>query len=139
MADRPTALADTSVAVPALSESEDAHDVAFAAVEEHNAGIAAHALFETYSVLTRRPVLRISPEEVVALLDGTFKHRVALSVAAMNRTLKALVAGGIRGGATYDALIGATAAEAGLPLLTFDRRAQRTYEAVGVEVRFLTA
>jgi predicted nucleic acid-binding protein len=53
--------------------------------------------------------------------------------------VKALAAGGIRGGAIYDALIGATAAEAGLPLLTFDRRAQRTYEAVGVEVRFLTA
>jgi predicted nucleic acid-binding protein len=137
--DGPGALADTSVAFPTLREQHDHHESALAAVLEHRAGVAAHSLFETYAVLTRHPDFRISPGEALALLDDTFEHRAVLSVAATNRALKAIVAGGITGGATYDALIGATAAEAGLPLLTFDRRAQRTYEAVGVEVRFLTA
>lgn len=44
---------------------------------------------------------------------------------------------GVSGGATYDGLVGATAAEAHLPLLTLDRRARRTYEAVGARVLYL--
>ncbi|MGH9114176.1 MAG: hypothetical protein ACRDZN_18020 [Acidimicrobiales bacterium] len=56
---------------------------------------------------------------------------------ATSRTLAALAAGAIGGGATYDGLVGATAAEANLPLHSLDRRARRTYEAVGAEVRYL--
>ncbi|HMG39909.1 MAG TPA: PIN domain-containing protein [Acidimicrobiales bacterium] len=133
----PTALVDTSIAFPTLRQQHDNHELALAAVIEHQAGIAAHSLFETYAILTRHPELRVSPSSALALIDRRFKHRAVLSSAATNRALKAIAAGDIRGGATYDALIGATAAEAGLPLLTFDRRAQRTYEAVGVEVRYL--
>ncbi len=135
--DRPTALVDTSVALPALSELHEFHDVAFAAVSEHQAAIAAHALFETYAVLTRHPNLRILPAQALALLDRTFKHRAVLSAAATDRALEALAAGAISGGATYDGLVAATAVEAGLPLLTLDRRARRTYAAVGADVRYL--
>ena len=38
---------------------------------------------------------------------------------------------GIAGGAVYDALIGATAAHHNLTLLTRDRRARWTYDAIG--------
>jgi hypothetical protein len=65
-ADRPTALVDGSVALPALSEQHEFHDVAFAAVSEHRVGIAAHALFETYAVLTRHPSLRVTPAQALA-------------------------------------------------------------------------
>ena len=43
----------------------------------------------------------------------------------------------IRGGATYDALIAATAREAGARLVTCDRRALSVYERLGVRVQFL--
>ncbi|ORV14009.1 PIN domain-containing protein [Mycobacterium celatum] len=135
--DRPTALVDTSVALPALSELHEFHDVAFAAVSEHRAGIAAHALFETYAVLTRHPNLRVLPAQALALLDSTFKHRATPTAAAIDRALEALAAAAISGGATYDGLVAATAVEARLPLLSLDRRARRTYEAIGADVRYL--
>ncbi|WP_343599518.1 PIN domain-containing protein [Mycobacterium sp.] len=135
--DTPTALVDTSVALPALSELHEFHDAAFDAVSEHRAGIAAHALFETYAVLTRHPVLRVVPAQALALLDSTFTHRAALTATATDRALQALAAAGIGGKATYDGLVAATAVEAGLPLLTLDRRARSTYEAVGADVRYI--
>jgi predicted nucleic acid-binding protein len=46
--------------------------------------------------------------------------------------LNGVVADGIAGGGVYDALVGATVRAAGATLLTFDRRAARTYEAMGV-------
>jgi predicted nucleic acid-binding protein len=135
--DGPIALVDTSVALPALSELHEFHDVAFAAVTDHRAGIAAHALFETYAVLTRHPKLHVLPAQALALLDSTFKHRAVLTAAATDRALEALAAGSVSGGPAYDALVAATAVEAGLPLLTLDRRARHTYETVGADVRYI--
>jgi predicted nucleic acid-binding protein len=135
--EEPTALVDTSVGLPALSELHEHHEMAFEATKVHRAGIAGHALFETYAVLTRLPDLRVSPAQALALLDSTFPHRAVLSRTATSRTLATLAAGGVSGGATYDGLIGATAAEAGLPLLTLDRRARRTYEIVGADAHLL--
>lgn len=48
-----------------------------------------------------------------------------------------LVSLGITGGATYDAVIGATVKHAGATLLTRDRRALTIYERLGVEVEFV--
>jgi predicted nucleic acid-binding protein len=47
-----------------------------------------------------------------------------------------LAAAGIGGGAAYDALIGATAAEHGHVLITADHRARPTYDAVGITYDF---
>jgi toxin FitB len=132
-----TALCDTSVALPALLQDHELHALALEAVTGHRAGIAGHALFETYSVLTRHPQLRVSSRQALALLDGMFPHRVVLSPAATNRTLENLAAASVAGGATYDGLVAGAAAEARLPLLTLDRRALRTYEAVGAQVTYL--
>ena len=41
------------------------------------------------------------------------------------------------GGATYDGLIALTARNQGLKLISLDRRAVPTYEAVGVEYEIL--
>jgi len=43
---------------------------------------------------------------------------------------------GVTGGAVYDAIVAATAREAGATLLTLDRRAIATYERVGADYRF---
>jgi predicted nucleic acid-binding protein len=130
-------LADTSVSVPALLEFHPFHEVSFEAVTGKRTGLPAHAVFESYAVLTRYPAMRLSPADALAMLDDLFHRRVALSRAAVDRTLRALTRGGIAGGATYDGLIGATAVEAGLPLITRDARARRTYEAVGADVQYL--
>ena len=44
---------------------------------------------------------------------------------------------GITGGATYDALVGAAAMAGGRRLLSRDRRADRTYSLLGVDVEFV--
>lgn len=138
----PLALADSSVAVSALVQDHKFHDLAVAAVGGHRAGIATHALLETYCRLTRYPRHRVTPKQAVALLDRAFPNRYLLSKDGTDRLLGALAAGAIHGGAIhggaiYDGLIAATAAEAGLPLLTLDHRAARTYAAVGAEVHYL--
>lgn len=43
----------------------------------------------------------------------------------------------ITGGAVYDALVGFTAKLAGARLLSRDRRAERTYRAVGVDYELI--
>jgi predicted nucleic acid-binding protein len=48
-----------------------------------------------------------------------------------------LAAVGVAGGKTYDALIGATAQEADLELITCDRRAIAVYERVGARFRLI--
>jgi hypothetical protein len=53
------------------------------------------------------------------------------------RLLGDLARHGIAGGAVFDAVAGATAFEAGLPLISRDRRAQKTYVLVGVTVEFI--
>lgn len=49
------------------------------------------------------------------------------------RLVEQAVAARLTGGAIYDALIAATANHAGATLLSRDRRAAATYEALGVE------
>ncbi|RHW25996.1 hypothetical protein D0Z08_16850 [Nocardioides immobilis] len=44
---------------------------------------------------------------------------------------------GIGGGAVYDALVAATAAEHGMVLLSRDRRARSTYDAIGVRYQIV--
>ena len=53
------------------------------------------------------------------------------------RLLDLAAAEGIAGGAVYDALVAATAREAGATLLTLDRRAVTTYQLLRVDYRLL--
>jgi predicted nucleic acid-binding protein len=43
----------------------------------------------------------------------------------------------LRGGAVYDAVVGATALHHGLALLPVDRRARTTYESIGAACEFV--
>jgi predicted nucleic acid-binding protein len=103
------------------------------------ASLPAHAAFETYSVLTRLPEPhRASAVRVHEFVDVAFGSAwIALAGEDQAKLLRELVERGIRGGAAYDALIGATARSAGALLYTCDLRARATYDLLGVEVGFI--
>ncbi len=68
------------------------------------------------------------------MLATNFPHTRFLSPAGAANLLTALGTAELSGGAVYDALVGATAAECGVPLVTRDRRALGTYRALDVDV-----
>jgi predicted nucleic acid-binding protein len=137
-AERPDLLVDTSVAVALSVVDHDHHEETFVALADRRLGLAGHAAFETYSVLTRLPPPeRRTPATVARLLSANFSHTRFLSEDAAAALLARLHDAGIAGGAVYDALVGATATEHGLPLATRDRRALETYRALDVSVELL--
>ncbi len=129
----PVLLLDTSAAIALVLEDHDAHAATVATVRGRRLGLAGHAWFETYSVLTRLPGdLRRSPADAERLLAHNFPESAFLSesvTAAFGAELARL---GIAGGSAYDALVGAAARHHGQPLLTRDTRAWPTYGAMGV-------
>ncbi|TWS24017.1 type II toxin-antitoxin system VapC family toxin [Tsukamurella sputi] len=126
---------DTSVLLPALLSWHHAHTRCAFALAQQEFAVPAHVLMETFSVLTRLPGNRISPEGAAALIAGVDAPLIDLPACEHRRVIAALGARGIGGGATYDALVAATAAHHGMTLLTSDLRAPRTYEAVGSTYR----
>lgn len=128
---------DTSVLIPAFLPWHERHRMALEAMEGI-ARVPAHVLVECYSVLTRLP----APHRLSAAVAAELVRRVpgdplVLPPDAYAVTLGALAAAGIRGGAAYDGLVGATAVAHGCRLVTLDRRALPTYEAVGARTRVL--
>lgn len=135
----PDLLVDTSVAVALTVSDHEHHDATFAAVADRQLGLAGHAAFEAFSVLTRLPgPTRRTPGTVARLLAASFPHTRFLGQNQAAALLEQLAASGIAGGSVYDALVGATAAQHGLPLVTRDRRALETYRTLHVEVEFLS-
>ncbi|MDO5499067.1 MAG: type II toxin-antitoxin system VapC family toxin [Propionibacteriaceae bacterium] len=124
---------DTSVAVAALDSGHTAHGACLTAVQDNRPALAGHAAFEVFSVLTRMPgAIRVDPTDAATLMQRVFPHLAWLSPDGHTQLLPRLAVVGISGGAVYDALVGAAAHEAGRTLLTRDRRAQRTYDLLGV-------
>ena len=115
----------------------EAHASTFQALQDQRLGLAGHAWFETYSVLTRMPGSRRSPAEVLALLRHNFPGSRFLRRPRAEALGPLLAEHGIAGGAVYDALVASAATEAGLPLVSRDRHAQGTYRALGATVRLL--
>jgi predicted nucleic acid-binding protein len=130
---------DTSVVVPAISGWHVAHEASRKAA--HGGTIPAHALAETYAVVTRLPAPHLLPIDVAArLLKAWFPNaRVLVPSAALTRSFTdRLAAAHVAGGAVYDGIVGLTAAAHGAELLTRDQRAARTYERLGVAFRLLS-
>ena len=131
-------LVDTSVAVALTVSDHRDHDATFRALADRRLGLAGHAAFEAFSVLTRLPApARRTPATVARLLTANFPHTRFLSGQAAASLLASLESSGIAGGSVYDALVGAAAAEHGLPLATRDRRALATYRALEVDVELI--
>ncbi len=131
-------LVDTSVAVALVVTDHEHHGSTFDAIADRRLGLAGHAAFETFSVLTRLPPpARRSPTAVHRLLVSNFPHPAFLPEEAANALLSRLPELEIAGGSVYDALVGAAASAHGIMLATRDRRALDTYRALAVEVEVI--
>lgn len=125
-------LFDTSVLVASLVAKHPHHQRAMAVIERvlkgsDSAVVAAHALVETYSVLTRLPVTpRIGASSAHQLLrENILAHCeiVALTAREHERLLTKLAGLSIDGGASYDAIHAACAQKAAVDrLYTFNVR-----------------
>lgn len=131
-------LVDTSVAVALVVEDHQEHELVFDALKGKILGLAGHAFFETYSVLTRLPgAARRSPLEVARILEHNFPEKRFLEGALLEDLAGRLAGMGIGGGAVYDAVVGETAVQHRLELATRDQRALTTYHLLGVDVRLI--
>lgn len=129
---------DTSVAIAFLDANHTAHEVCVAALDRRRPVLAGHAAHEVYSVLTRLP----GPAQVLATdarsaLAAAFGEPCWLTPAQQGSLYDRLATLGVRGGATYDALVGEAARVHARTLLTRDRRATRTYDVIGVEYELI--
>jgi predicted nucleic acid-binding protein len=136
--DIPVALLDTSTAIALMVEDHEAHAATLEAVRGRRLGLAGHAWFETYSVLTRLPGdRRRTPRDVGRLLAHNFPASAFLGEADAAALGPELTDLGLSGGSVYDALVGAAARQHGRPLLSGDKRARPVYEALGVRVAII--
>jgi predicted nucleic acid-binding protein len=134
----PVLLIDTSVAVALLVSDHESHLATVEAVGHRSLGLAGHAAYETFSVLTRMPPpIRRTSQAVAQLLQQNFPESRFLSDQGAEALLSRLPQLRISGGAVYDALVAAASLEHQLSLATRDRRALETYRAIGVEVEIL--
>ena len=136
--ERQVALLDTSTAVALIVEDHEAHVATIDALRGRRLGLAGHAWFETYLVLTRLPAgLRRSPADALRLLARDFPASGFLGEAEAADLGGELARLGISGGAVYDALVGAAARQHRLPLVSADARARPVYEALKVEIELI--
>lgn len=129
---------DTSVVIAALAPWHEAHAVARRAVTPETV-VPAHVVTETYAVLTRMPEpFRLDAATVAEYLNRQWGEHVIAPDAGLYASLTATAAtAGVKGGATYDALVGLTAHSFGHELLSLDLRAERTYRSLGIPYRLL--
>ena len=132
---------DSSVVIAALAPWHEAHGPARAALAEGVVRLPAHVGFETTSALSRMPEgRRIAPAVVLEALQRGFPRPwLAMDAEGLREALQKAVEAGVRGGALYDALIAATAASYDAEIVSADRRALPTYQAMGVAATIIDA
>lgn len=128
---------DSSVLVAAFASWHERHSDAQSSLR--GGRVVGSALVEAYSVLTRLPAPHRAPADVAAefLARVVDSPPLTLSPTATRRLPSLLASRGISGGASYDALIAATAAEADEELVSLDLRAAVTYRLMGARHRLL--
>jgi toxin FitB len=126
---------DTSVAVPLLIASHEAHSEVAAWADGKRLSLSGHALIETYAVLTRLPGdARVVPADAVRLIDENFAEPLVLTVRTFTEVHRELAQRGVTGAATYDGIVALAARGHAVGLATRDARARSTYASLGVEV-----
>jgi predicted nucleic acid-binding protein len=130
---------DTSVAVAAALPWHESHDAARSALPDARSTLIAQVAVETYSVLTRLPPSQRVPAAVARdyLNQAFILPPLVLVPESYARLVDVAVEEGIIGGAVYDAIVAATAREAGATLLTLDRRAIPTYQRLGTDYQLI--
>jgi predicted nucleic acid-binding protein len=128
-------LVDTSVAVSLVVADHEQHAAVTRRLGRRRLGLAGHAAFETFSVLTRLPSpVRREPAVVQQILQAGFPATRFLGADDARSLLGRLASLGIAGGAVYDALVGQVAVSHGLTLATRDTRAVDVYRALDVDL-----
>lgn len=130
--------ADTSLVVAAFASWHERHEAARRALDR-GLRLVEYCALETYSVLTRLPAPHRAPGEVVCeFLKARFPQPfLRLSAGSYRHFLLALPDRAVSGGAAYDALVAATAADHGAELVSCDRRAAVIYERYSVRTHLL--
>jgi predicted nucleic acid-binding protein len=130
--------ADTSLVVAAFASWHEHHALA-RPVLDAGVRLIEHCALETYSVLTRLPPPhRCSGNVVRDFIRARFAAPfLRLDVATYREFVLQLPDREVSGGATYDALVAATAAGCGAELVSCDRRAAAVYESYGVRTVLL--
>ncbi len=129
---------DTSVLVPALLEWHPLHPRAREVVRDRVTSLPAQVYAEAFSTLTRlRDPRRPTPAQARDALRGLRRRVLALPAGALLELVDSLADARLGGGATYDAIVAATAKHHHTTLLSADQRAQSTYHAVGVRYELL--
>ena len=123
---------DTSCMIAAVCGWHEQHVAALTEIERRldegeRMAVPAHALIETFAVLTRLPAPhRLSPADAWTLVEANFIESavvVVLTAKAYPTLLRRVVKHTIAGGRTYDAVIAECARKAkAAALLTFNRR-----------------
>jgi predicted nucleic acid-binding protein len=131
--------ADTSVVIAAFASWHEHHDRARILLDQ-GIRLIEHCALETYSVLTRLPPPhRASGTVVRDFVQARFPEPfLRLDAPAWRRFLMELPEHDLAGGATYDALVAATAAQHDAELLSCDRRAAAVYESFGIRATILS-
>jgi predicted nucleic acid-binding protein len=134
----PQVLVDTSAAIALVVADHAAHGVVTAHLADRRLGLAGHAAFETYSVLTRLPgPSRLSAADTARVIRANFPGTRFLGADATAELHRSLPRLGVGGGAVYDALVGAAARAHDLPLATRDEKALEIYRSIGCEVELI--
>lgn len=81
--------------------------------------------------------LRLTGLQAADVIGRGFPDQCWLNEPELGTLLSRMAELGIVGGSIYDGLVGQAALTAGRTLLTRDRRAERTYRALGVDYRFV--
>ncbi len=132
---RDLVLVDTSVAVALSVGDHERHSSSVEVLRGRRLGLAGHAAFESFSVLTRLPAPNRRPASAIArLLAANFPDTRFMSPDATAGLLAELEGGEISGGAVYDALVAAVARDHGAILATDDQRALDTYRVIGARI-----
>ena len=129
----PELLVDTSVAVALVVADHEHHDVVVAAVGAKRLGLAGHAAFETFSVLTRLPPpARREPAVVEHLIRANFPGSSfldAAETAALFDSLAGLgIAREVRSTTPWSALSPSRGHPAGNPRYSRRRHCTRTLD-----------
>lgn len=128
---------DSSILVAGFASWHEFHKVAQATLDDETR-VSAHALLETYSVLTRLPPPhRVDPSVAFDFLKQWFHECKQLDAEGHMDFFAQLPRRRIAGGSVYDALIAWTAVAQNATLVTCDRRALDTYEKCDASIELV--
>jgi predicted nucleic acid-binding protein len=135
---------DTSVLVAGFESSHPFHAEAVPVLVDVKASgrLISHTMAEAFSVLSSPSgPFRFAPQTVATYVNQFVEGSdpIELRAETYREALDLLSAHNRAGAVVYDTLIALAARDADLTLVSFDRRAERTYAACGVEARILAA